>query len=226
MTARRLLHIEASPRGVRSRSGMVAADLLAALPGTAVESFNVFDADLPPLSGAAIDARYALIEGRAVPAADAAAWERIGGIVRHLLSFDIWLFSVPMWNFGIPYRLKHYIDLVTQPGLAFSVEASGGVIGHAAGRTAVIVAAGALDTSPGSVLAGLDHQVAYLDSWLRFIGVGDIHVVRVQPTYGAPEVVEAAMARGYAEAAAVAAAINERREYEISPPALPGYRRG
>ena len=206
MTApRRLLHIEASPRGARSRSTLVAKALLAQLPDVAVERLAVFEADLPAFDGTAIEGRYALIAGEAVDAAAAADWQRIGAMVAHFLSFDLWLFSVPMWNFGIPYRLKHYVDLLTQPGLAFSVDSDGNVVGQAAGRTAIIVAAGALDTRPGGGLAALDHQVAYLEAWLRFIGVIDIRVVRILPTYGAPEVVEAAMARGYAEASVVAA---------------------
>ena len=51
-------------------------------------------------------------------------------------------------------------------------------------------------TSGAGVLGGLA-------AWLGFIGVADIHVIRVQPTYGSPEVVAAAMARAYAEAEAL-----------------------
>jgi len=202
---RKILHIEGSPRGERSRSGMVAERLLAGL-GEA-ETLSVFD-PLPEFDGAAIEARYAIIHGERADPDKVAAWEEIRGLVAHLLSFDTLVFSVPMWNFGIPYRLKHYIDLITQPGLAFSVGADGNVVGHAAGRTAVIVAAGALDTTPGTPLAGLDHQAAYMQAWLGFIGVTDMHVIRVQPTYGSSEVIEAAMARGYTEAEALAEALS------------------
>ena len=110
-----------------------------------------------------------------------------------------------MWNFGIPYPLKQYIDLVTQPGLTFTIGADGGVAGSGAGRTAIVVVSGALDTGPGGALAAMDHQAAYLDHWLRFIGVGDVRIVRVQPTYGSEETVEAAMAAAYAEAEALVA---------------------
>src|SRR3546814_10126407 len=102
-----------------------------------------------------------------------------------------------MWNFGIPYRLKHYNDLLTQPGLAFSADAGGNVIGHAAGRTAIIVAAGALDTRPGSALGCLDHQAAYLEAWLSFLGATSIHVIRVMPTFGEAAVVDRAMETAY-----------------------------
>jgi FMN-dependent NADH-azoreductase len=202
----KLLFIEGSPRGDRSRAGMVARHLLDRLPDVAITPLSVFD-PLPEFDGAAIEARYAIIHGERADPDKVAAWEEIRALVDQFLSHDLLLFSVPMWNFGIPYRLKHYIDLLTQPGLAFSVGADGNVIGHAAGRTAILVAAGALDTSPGTPLAGLDHQVAYMQAWLGFIGVTDIHIIRVQPTYGSADIIEAAMARGYAEAEALAEAL-------------------
>lgn len=202
----KLLFIEGSPRGDRSRAGMVARHLLDRLPDVAITPLSVFD-PLPEFDGAAIEARYAIIHGERADPDKVAAWEEIRALVDQFLSHDLLLFSVPMWNFGIPYRLKHYIDLLTQPGLAFSVGADGNVQGHAAGRTAILVAAGALDTSPGTPLAGLDHQVAYMQAWLGFIGVTDIHIIRVQPTYGSADIIEAAMARGYAEAEALAEAL-------------------
>jgi FMN-dependent NADH-azoreductase len=203
----KLLHIDASPRGERSRSAMVARHLLARLPEARVETLSVFES-LPAFDNAAIEARYAIIHGERADPETVAAWGTIRALVDHFLSFDTLLFTVPMWNFGIPYRLKHYIDLITQPGLAFSVTADGQVKGHAAGRTAILVAAGALDTTPGTPLAGLDHQAAYMQAWLGFIGVTQIHTIRVQPTYGTPEQIEAAMARGYAEAEALAEALS------------------
>ena len=204
----RLLHIDASPRGARSRSAMVARRLIERLRGYDVERLPLFEVDLPPFDGAAIEGRYALIAGEAVDAEARAAWSRIEGIVDRLMAFDLWLIGLPMWNFGIPYRLKHYVDLVTQPGLAFTVEADGSVAGLAAGRRAVLIASGALDTSPGSALAGLDHQVAYLRDWLGFIGIDDVATIRVQPTYGADEAVAAVMAAAYAEADALAARLS------------------
>lgn len=186
---------------------MVARHLLEHLSDTHVERLAVFD-PLPAFDNTVIEGRYALIAGDAVDAGAAGDWASIAELVAHFLSFDAWLISVPMWNFGIPYRLKQYIDLLTQPGLAFGIGPDGGIVGHAAGRTAIIVASGALDTRPAGASAPTDHQVAYLETWLTFIGVTDINVVRVQPTYGSPEVVEAAMARGYADAAALARALS------------------
>lgn len=35
---------------------------------------------------------------------------------------DKYLFSLPMWNFGVPCKLKKYIDVIVQPTYTASVE--------------------------------------------------------------------------------------------------------
>ncbi|MBB4632400.1 FMN-dependent NADH-azoreductase [Sphingosinicella soli] len=197
---RRLIHINASPRGNRSRSAMVARHLLERLDDVAVETLDLDTVDLPALAGETIEGRYALLAGEDVAGEIAADWDRIRDMAAHFLAFDGWLISTPAWNFGVPYRLKHYIDVITQPGMAFSADANGNVIGHAAHGFAIIVAAGALDTRPEGPMASLDHQAAYLQQWLGFIGVGDVHTIRVMPTFGSEDVVEAAMRQAYVEA--------------------------
>ncbi len=104
---RRLLHIKGSPRGARSRSAMVAARLLERLPGFEVETLDLSAAELPDLDGETIEGRYALLFGEAVADEVVEDWQRIRDIAAHFLGFDGWLISAPMWNFGLPYRLKH-----------------------------------------------------------------------------------------------------------------------
>ncbi|WP_298287798.1 NAD(P)H-dependent oxidoreductase [Novosphingobium sp.] len=202
----RLLHVMGSPRGVRSRSDMVARRLIERLAVAEVEALDLASTALPTFDGTTIEGRYDLIEGREVRAEVVEAWEGIGRTVEHFLSFDTYVFSVPMWNFGVPWRLKQYIDVLTQPGLAFTADATG-VTGLAAGRRAILVCSGALDIRPGQPGAELDFQTAFMKAWLGFIGITDVHEVQVRPTYGAPEDVEAAMQRAYADADALAAAL-------------------
>lgn len=199
----KLLHLDASPRGPRSRSNMVAERLLAQRPDIEIEYLNLFDAELPAFDGATIEGRYALIAGEAVDPSVEAQWGAIGRLIEHFLSFDGWVMTVPMWNFGIPYPLKHYVDLVTQPGMSFRVVDGQGE-GLAAGRKAVLITSGALDIRPGGPMSALDHQHAFLTGWLGFIGVTDIETIHVKPTFGPPEAVEPVMAAAYAEADALA----------------------
>lgn len=197
MTRARLLHIDASPRAERSRSRAVADTFLAAMAERSdapeVERLDVWNAALPDLGSGMIEGRYDLIAGKAVPPEQAAAWEDIRGHADRFLSYDAYLISTPMWNFGLPYALKHFIDVVTQPGMAFSNDREGNVTGHAAGRKAMVIAASAMPIVSGGELAHFDFQLRYLESWLGFIGVTDIHTLRVAPTYGPDETVSRAM---------------------------------
>ena len=38
------------------------------------------------------------------------------------------LISTPMWNFGIPYKLKQCFDLIIQPGLTFRFDPARGYL--------------------------------------------------------------------------------------------------
>ena len=65
----KLLHLEASPRGDRSASITVAKHFIdayrAAHPGDTVETLDLWQAGLPEFNGATIDAKYAIMHGKA-----------------------------------------------------------------------------------------------------------------------------------------------------------------
>jgi len=215
----KLLHLDASPRGERSRSRPVAEAWITALEALVpleVSRIDLSAETLPSLGLGMIEGRYARIIGANVDPALAAEWDRVDAVGRNFLAHDAILISTPMWNFGIPYPLKHYIDCVTQPGIAFTNNAAGEVIGHAAGKPAMVIAASALDIDPAGPLASFDFQLAYLERWLGFIGVSDIHTLRVAPTYGAEgevqAVVAAAAERARAMAPGFAQSLNAARE--------------
>ena len=200
----RLLYIGGSPRKERSRSAMVADRFLARLkeryPALSVERLDVFDIDLPAFDRDAVAGRYHLLAGNAVDPEQADAWRDLKKWTDQFLSFDSYLIATPMWNFGIPYRLKQYIDILTQPGLTFCNDSDGNVEGLAKGRRAIIVAASAMPFGSLPEIDGLDFQLAYLKAWLGFIGVTDIGAVRVAGTFGPDDVVAAAMAQAFTDA--------------------------
>lgn len=202
----RLLHVDASPREDRSRSRAVAESFLAALPpGVAVTRMDVWESEFPSLGGEMIEGRYRLIMGEDVGAEVAADWAQISRFTAEVLAHDAWLISTPMWNFGIPYRLKHFIDVVTQPGMAFRNTLAGEVEGLAAGKRVAIIAASAMPFGADPAIESLDFQLRYLESWLGFIGVTAIDRIRVAPTFGPPAAVDAVMADAQRQAAETAA---------------------
>src|SRR5947208_14052058 len=115
-----LLHISASPRGARSESLALAATFLDsyrdAHPEDRVDSFDLWDGTLPPFGPAAAGAKMAVFAGQQPTGEQADAWQAARATFRRFAAADRYLFSVPLWNSGIPYVLKQFIDVVSQPG--------------------------------------------------------------------------------------------------------------
>ena len=205
----RLLHIEASPRKQRSHSRKVAGALLDAYrkanPDDEVATLDLWSIDLPPFDGDMLDAKYAVLRGQEQSPAQVEAWREVTREFENFARADKFVLSVPMWNFGIPYRLKHYIDVITQPGLAFSFSPETGYTGLVTGKPAAVVYASGGSYAPGSGAEASDFQKPYVELWLRFIGFETLHALHAAPTLGAPDAVAAAEGSALAEAREIAA---------------------
>ena len=208
---KKLLYIQASPRIGRSASIAVAEHFLdiyrAEHPDDTVETLNLWEADLPEFDGATLDAKYAVVHGQTHTPTQREAWQAVVRIADHFKSADKYLFSLPMWNFGIPYKLKHYIDVLVQPGLAYSFTAEAGYQGLITGKPAVAIYARGGAYGPGSGAESYDAQSSYLRQILGFIGFTDIKEIFVEPTLAGPTAKDDAVAAGNLKAAALASSI-------------------
>ena len=110
----RLLYIQASPRGDRSAARTVAEAYIDALrkkdAAVDVDTLDVWKNDLPPFNGPALEAKYAGLSGQPLSKTQIAAWDAIATLGRRFCDAEQIVLSVPMWNFGVPYRLKHEIS--------------------------------------------------------------------------------------------------------------------
>jgi FMN-dependent NADH-azoreductase len=207
----KLLNIQASPRIGRSASIAVAEHFLAVYrkkhPSDTVETLNLWETELPEFDGATIDAKYAVMHGQAHTPAQLEAWQAVKRIADRFKSADTYLFSLPMWNFGIPYKLKHFIDVLVQPGLAFNVKPDGGYEGLVTGKPAVVIYARGGAYGPGTGAEGYDAQSAYMRQILGFIGFTDIKEIFVEPTLAGPTANADAVAAGKPKAAELASVI-------------------
>jgi FMN-dependent NADH-azoreductase len=98
-----------------------------------------------------------------------------------------------MWNFGIPYKLKHYIDVIVQPGYTFSFSPEEGYKGLMTGKPIATIYARGGAYSPGTGAESYDLQKAYLEHILAFIGFGDFQTIFIEPTLASPERKEKSM---------------------------------
>ncbi|MET1077608.1 MAG: NAD(P)H-dependent oxidoreductase [Pseudomonas sp.] len=184
----RLLHIQCSPRKQRSASLEVARSFIAAYqqqrPDTEVVTLDLWAMALPEFDQVAMDAKYAGLNGNRRSAAEDSAWGLLQSLAQPLHDADLLLFSVPLWNYGIPYKLKHFIDLVSQKDILFSFSAERGIEGLLQDKTAVLAYARGLDFSAQSATpaALFDFQRPYMEAWLRLVGVTDLHGLVVEKT--------------------------------------------
>jgi FMN-dependent NADH-azoreductase len=199
-----LLHISASPRKEHSITLAMAESFLATWkarhPDASVETMNVWEMDLLPFDGPALEAKYAGIAGVERTPEQVAVWQQIEALGERFHEADVLLFSVPMWNFGVPYRLKHLIDVVSQKDVLFTFD-DRGLLGKLTGRRMVVLAA------RGASLGGhaaFDHQVSYLDTWAKMVGINVIESVVLERTLGGVEQNRTERERACAEAARLA----------------------
>lgn len=204
-----LLYVEASPRKHRSASIEVARAFIrayqAAHPSDTVDVLDVWDLDLPEFDGATMEAKYAGLGGTPLDQAQEFAWRRIQELAAPFLAAEKILFAVPLWNFSIPYRLKHLIDLISQKDVLFSFTEAG-FSGLLQGRKAAVVYARGLDFAPTALTpaGSYDFQKPYIEMWLRFVGITDISSIIVEKTLFGPEVDQGARDEAGRQAAALA----------------------
>jgi len=180
-----ILHLASSPRGDRSASLKLAARYLETLTSlhadAMVDVLDVWTTDLLPFDGAALEAKYADLQGVEMNAEQQMVWEQIHALGERFHRADVIVFSVPMWNFGIPYRLKHLIDAVSQRGVLFDFDAQG-MRGLLKGKKVVVFATRGVALGEDFPTEDYDHQVAYLKTWARMVGVPAIDAVVSEAT--------------------------------------------
>jgi FMN-dependent NADH-azoreductase len=185
-----LLYIQASPRGTESKSIQIADAYLEELckrnPAIEVDTIRLWQEDLFPFDELQAAAKIKVMTGQTPVGDEKTAWDEIIAFASRFIAADCYLLAVPMWNNGIPYRLKHYIDIVHQPGLTWGLNPKTGFFGLLKNKRATIVlTSGAY--APGSPPGfGPDHHSTYIRDWLTQAGVETIDEIRFQPTLLTP----------------------------------------
>jgi FMN-dependent NADH-azoreductase len=199
----RLLHISASPRGDASESLGIATHFLDAVrdvrPEVEIDTFDLWDGTLPQFGPAAAAAKMAVFAGQSPTGEQAAAWQAVKDTFERFDAADEYLFTVPMWNHGIPYILKQFIDVVSQPGMVFAFDPLAGYTGLLADKKAAVIYTSAVYGPGRPPSFGDDFQAPYLDSWLRWTGIADITSLEFRPNLATADA-DVARQQAYADA--------------------------
>ena len=193
----RLLHINASPRGEHSDSLLLARHFISEVLGAGadlegdaferanfeVDTLNLFDAGaLPEFGTTAAGAKMAVFSGRDQTQEELQAWSDARAVFDRFAAADAYVFNIPMWNAGVPYALKQWIDIVTQPGWSFGFDPAAGYTGLMDGKHALAIHTSGV-YSPGVAPAfGQDFSSTFFADWLNFVGITGATHVRFAPT--------------------------------------------
>ncbi|MCE2982673.1 MAG: NAD(P)H-dependent oxidoreductase [Parachlamydia sp.] len=205
----KLLYIESSPRKKRSSSIEVAQRFLEAYtqahPSNSIITLDLWQKELPPFDSDVIDSKYAIMHGQAHTEAQRKSWRAVEQLIHDFKEADRYVISLPMWNFGIPYKLKHYIDLLVQPTYTFSHSPEEGYKGLVTGKPIVLIYSRGGAYGPGSGGETMDLQKSYMEEVLKFIGFTDIRSIIIEPTLASPEDKDKTIAKAKQEAIKMAA---------------------
>ena len=179
----KLLHIAASPKGEHSNSAQLADWFLSsyrrAHPADDITVLNVFDERLPVFAADGAAAKFAPLYGTEKSDQQKVLWKQVEARIAEFDSADRIVISSPMWNFSVPYPLKHYIDILVQPGLTFGYDAESMMhLGLLRNRPVQLLLTRS-SIPPGDYG---DFQLPYLRYVLNFIGLRDVRALTAWQT--------------------------------------------
>jgi FMN-dependent NADH-azoreductase len=180
----KLLEIQSSPRGDSSDSITLTTSFIeackSAYTSIVVDTLNVWREGLPEFDREAIGAKYKAVKREGMTEVESNGWERIQSLIQRFQDADRIVLGTPMWNFGLPCKLKQLIDLVAQRNYVFTYDGKqyGPLLNVE--KAIVVYTRGSrfLEGTP-IPLSRFDHQATYLDFWLQLVGVRDLRSVIV-----------------------------------------------
>lgn len=194
---KRLLVIEVSPRHEASYSTKIGAQALKSFadsfPEVTIDKINLWEEKLPEFNGETLNAKYAILRKKDHTEAQAQAWQQVSDIATRLKTADYIMITSPVWNRGAPYKLKHYIDLVTQPGITFSFSPEEGYKGLVADKPVLVISASAGAFTGESPLKEKDFFYFHLKDWFEFIGITNVSRVEMAPAIGPEDIIFSAL---------------------------------
>ncbi len=178
-----LLHIDASPRGDRSHSRKLSREFVeawvAAHPGDKVTYRDLGHNPVPLVSEAWIAANYTPAEAQTPETRELL---RISDeLIEELMAADIYVFGMPMYNFGVAAGFKAYIDQVVRAGRTFTRPNMEGLL---KGKKMYLAMAAGADYAVGLPMANYNHVLPYLRAVFGFVGVTDITPIAVATAAG------------------------------------------
>lgn len=204
----KLLHLSCSPRpeSVSTAGARVFLDgFRQARPDWDIDVVDIWRDRMPEFMGPIAEAKYARMKAQAFNEAQRESFAEAERMALRFSLADRVLISTPMWNFGIPYKLKQWFDIIVQPGLTFRFDPSQGYFPLLQNRPTLVILASGSDFATGMNRGRIDMATPYLREILRFVGISDVRFLAIGPTTGPQQPIDAARERAHRRLAAMAA---------------------
>lgn len=190
-----VLDVQAMPRGTRSRTRKVHDAFMRGLQAARPDAHIVVKdlahdhAALPAFDEWDVEAKFEMMYGEGkLDEVGAQRWNALTALTDELHAANLVVIAAPMWNFGVPWFLKRWLDAVVQGRLTWEY-VDGQYRGLLGGRRAVLLTSRDGDYREGSPFQALDHSLPYLKTICGFMGLGPVDVVAAEPmTAGGPAV--------------------------------------
>ena len=168
-----ILHIDSSPRMGDSVTRRLTAKLVEQL--SSIHETTIIRKDLAEgvhlVNGLTLAGYFTSPETHSEDVKKAVSFSDIA--VQELISSDILVIGIPIWNFTIPASLKAWVDLIVRSDITFKVDKTGYLGLLPVGKKAYLVLAS------GGIPIGseYDHASSYMKNLLGFLGVFDVEII-------------------------------------------------
>jgi FMN-dependent NADH-azoreductase len=181
-----VLFITANPKPKdQSLSLSVAGEFLEAYrresPGDQIVGIDVYKADIPYVDNDVLSGWGKLLKGAAfdsLPAEEQSKVTRINRMADQFIEADRYILVTPLWNLGIPPKMKAYIDTVVVAGKTFQYTEHGPV-GLLKNKKAVHIQARGGIYAQGP-MRDFEFGDRYIRAILTFLGVESIESVIIE----------------------------------------------
>lgn len=179
----KVLYITANPKTAdQSFSLAVGEEFLAQYrqesPEDEIITLDLYNMDIPFIDGDVLSAWGKLREGAALTSVEEKKVEAINALTEQFLEADKYVFVTPLWNLGLPPKLKAYIDTFVIAGKSFKYTENGPV-GLLTDKKAVNIHASGGYYSEGPAVE-FDFAHRYLKTILSFVGIPSIDSVIIE----------------------------------------------
>lgn len=180
-----IINAHPDPYSSASATNRMVAHLLSKLPVGSAQTVNLAETDIQPLDKAVLEMFVATVfQGQQPNAEQTALLARLMSVVNQVKSARRLVIAYPMYNFGIPARLKDWLDNLVVPGETFRYGVDGTPRGlMSAHKVLLFQASGSVYTD--GPMAQMDFASSYLKTLLGgFLGFASVDTIYAEGTAG------------------------------------------